>query len=125
MNGFLLPLAVLDSCLGRVLSRKDTLLYFGQLLLWVDSFYVLTVAGLRRTGLDHSCSKTLDSNPMYRLNVLIIRLNMYTCVIENKEAFKKDMYIMYSYTCQEVASDSRISTWKGLPLLDCCRTFLS
>lgn len=95
LNGFLLPFAVLDSCLGRVLfffssgqgstlSRKAALSYFGQLLLHIDSFHTLTVTGLRRTGLDNSCSKVLDSNSIYSLNVLIIRLNVYICVIKKR-----------------------------------------
>jgi len=69
---------------GSTLSRKAALSYFGQLLLHIDSFHTLTVIGLRRTGLDNSCSKVLDSNSIYSLNVLIIGLNVYICVIKKR-----------------------------------------
>ena len=81
---------------GSTLSRKAALSYFGQLLLHIDSFHILTVTGLRRTGLDSSCSKVLDSNSIYSLNVLIIRLNVYICVIKKKEAlffFRRQVHI--------------------------------
>lgn len=114
---------------GSTLSGKAALSYFGQLLLYIDSFHILTVTGLRRTGLDNSCSKVLDSNSIYSLNVLIIRLNVYSCVIKKKGGFFFFFFGRqvgtYPYTCPEAASDYGSSIWKGLLLLDSCRTFLS
>lgn len=72
---------------GSTLSRRLLSPIFGQLLLYIDSFHILTVTGLRRTGLDNSCSKVLDSNSIQFECFDNKTQCVFLCQLKKKEAF--------------------------------------